>query len=109
LTRRIAACSVSSLLLPVTRAMSCFDVLPRLRSRSSSARRAGSSVVTAPPSPNAPRFLLGWKLKQPATPNVPARLPVMSWAPCACATSSTIGTRARAARALIAAIGQSRP
>ncbi len=48
---------------------------------------AGSLVVTAPPSPQAPRFLVGKKLKQPILPILPT-LAVSQAAPVDWAQSS---------------------
>ena len=40
--------------------------------------RASSLVTIMPPSPAAPRFLLGKKLKQPTVPMLPALRPFVS-------------------------------
>ena len=48
-------------------------------------------MVTMPPSPRQPRFLLGKNEKHPMAPKLPARLPLSS-APMAWAQSSITGT-----------------
>ena len=53
-----------------------------------------------PPSPKAPRFFDGKKLKQPKCPMEPARRPLYS-APIACAPSSITYRLCRAAIAMI--------
>ena len=65
LTRRTAACSASSRKLPPMRLWKYFGSAPWLRSSRTSCARAASLVVSSPPSPNAPRFLLGKNEKQP--------------------------------------------
>ena len=59
-----------------------------------------SFVVTRPPSPNAPRFLVGKKLNAPASPTEPAP-PAADLAPTACAASSRTKTPCCSASALM--------
>ena len=60
-----------------------------IRTRSAS---ASSLVTTAPPSPNAPRFLDGKNEKVEIEPSAPARRPSAAEAPAAWAASSSTGT-----------------
>ena len=59
------------------------------------AKKSAFVLDIAPPSPRAPRFFVGKKLNVPKAPTVPANLPeylpLMNFAPNACAVSSTIG------------------
>src|ERR1700676_4903981 len=73
---RSAACSSSRRLLRPPALLTC-DFLSHPYCRSSRKRSAiaASLVVTAPPSPSAPRFFVGEKLKHPAVPKLPAFLP----------------------------------
>ena len=63
----------------------------------------------APPSPQAPRFFVGKKLKQPASPPAPLARPRSSRAPMAWAASTTRARPSFAARACSPSIGAQRP
>ena len=66
---------------------------------------ASSFVVTAPPSPNAPRFLDGKNEKVASVPSAPVRRPSARRVPADCAASSITGTPS----ASISAIGATLP
>src|ERR1700694_2541711 len=68
----------------------------------------GSLVTTIPPSPTAPRFLAGYKLKAAAPPKLPARRPPHI-APCAWQASSRTGTPCAPAKSTISLIDAIRP
>ena len=90
-TRRIAACSSSSRELWPTSSNVCLSREPWKRSIRTRSATAASRVVTAPPSPNAPRFLDGKNENVAAVPSAPGRPPSLP-EPAACAASSSTGT-----------------
>ena len=90
LARRIAACSASSRKLPPTKWCTYLGLMPCTRMSTSFSASASSFVVTRPPSPNAPRFLVGKKEKHPKAPRPPTGTPLYS-VPIAWQQSSTSG------------------
>ena len=90
-TRRIAACSSSSRELWPTSSNVPLSLEPWKRSSRIRASSSASFVVTAPPSPNAPRFFDGKNEKVAIVPSAPGR-PSAASEPAACAASSTTGT-----------------
>ena len=77
---------------------------PWKRSSRIRASSSASFVVTAPPSPNAPRFFDGKNENVAIVPSAPGR-PAAASEPAACAASSTTGTPS----ASISAIGATLP
>ena len=95
--RRAASCG--------RRARTCPCPWSRGSAAAGSSRRArGRLVVTAPPSPNAPRFFDGKNENVAIVPSAPGR-PAAASEPAACAASSTTGTPS----ASISAIGATLP
>ena len=82
--------------------------LPWERSRETVVARSARGVVTSPPSPQAPRFLLGKKEKAAASPRVPACSPFQV-APMAWAASSTTQSPCSLAIALMRSMSAQTP
>ena len=90
--RSSPACSSSSRELCPTSSNVSLSREPWKRSIRTRSSSSGSLVTTAPPSPNAPRFLLGKNENVEIVPSAPARRPSAAIEPAACAASSSTGT-----------------